>query len=234
MSTSLLGKRPRSGYLAAKAKAIAKRMRSSAVVVAKKPQITHGWPRGPQTAEFKVIDVDISGAANSAAQLFLLNGTQRGSDINNRIGRVITIKSIQLNFSHYATDATGLDQTHRFLLVYDKQANGVVPAIADILLASSPWAPRNLNNRNRFIILWDQTTSVCGNVAAGLANGNLRIADKKYYRRHNLKTQYNTGDAGSIADISTGSLYFIAVGSVAAGVTAGEMIGTARMRFIDN
>lgn len=234
----------RTQYLAAKARSrskllkqrMAKRARSdsSAMVSTRTPVITHGWPRGPITAEFKSHDFPVDGDVDAAAEIILLNGTARGADIDNRIGRMIVVKSIQIAWSSYAVGVTGIDQTHRFLIVYDKQTNGVLPAIGDILTSSTPWAQRNLNNRNRFIILHDSWASIANDIAAGAPSGLPKIADFKYYRRHNLKTQYNAGDTGLIGDIATGGIYFIKLGSVAAGVTAGLCIGNCRIRFIDS
>jgi len=228
-------KRMRTSWLAKKARAQSKKLRrDGSQVSGPKPVITHGWPRGAQAAEFKAIDVATDSAVNAGGALVLLNGCTRGSDIANRIGRQIVVKSIQFNISNYSADATGIDQTHRVLLVYDKQSNGVTPAVTDILTASTCWAMRNLNNRNRFIILYDNVMAVKGDDPAQWTSGNVRIHETRYYRRHNLKVQFNAGDAGTVADMATGALYMILIGSVAAGATAGNSIGNCRVRFIDS
>lgn len=231
----------RTQYLAAKARArskllkarVAKRGRFEAPMQI--PRISHGWPRGPIHAEFKSIDNDINNAVNSNGSVGLLNGCSRGSDINNRIGRTIIVKSIQISISSFATQATGLTQEHRFLLVYDKQPNGVLPGVQDMVDAITPWAMRNLDNRNRFIILMDTMHALASDLAAGTnGEGNPKIKAIKYYRRHNLKVQYNDGDDATIASINTGAIYLVSIGSRILGVTAGAVLGSTRVRFIDS
>ena len=56
----------------------------------------------------------------------------------------------------------------------------------------------------------------------------------KWYRRLNHPVTFNAGDAGTVADITTGSLYFLVVGSEAAGATAGTVSGRVRVRFDDH
>jgi len=56
----------------------------------------------------------------------------------------------------------------------------------------------------------------------------------KFYRRLAHPVTFNSGDAGTVADITTGSLYLIYIGSIAAGATAGSIVGHCRIRYSDN
>jgi hypothetical protein len=47
-------------------------------------------------------------------------------------------------------------------------------------------------------------------------------------------TLYNTGTAGTIADITTNALYFVAIGDNVAGVTAATDTIVSRLFFRDN
>lgn len=186
-----------------------------------------------RTNELKYVDVALDSAVNNAGVILLINGMARGADVSERIGRQVIIKSIQVYLTGLATTTTGIDQTHRYMLVYDKQTNGAFPVGADILNAISPWAMKNLNNRSRFIILWDKRISVSNDVPANQAGGNVRLADMDYYRRHSLRVTFNDSNLGTVADINTGAIYFVCMGSVAAGATAGSCIGYSRIRFVD-
>jgi len=125
------------------------------------------------------------------------------------------------------TAGTGIDQWHRYLVVYDRQTNGAALTFANVISALDVSAPRNLENRRRFTILMDRKFHLN---ASGEA-GSQRLV--QWYRRLRHPVTYNNGDAGTVADITTGSLYLISYGRVAAGATAGSCYGTVRVRYED-
>jgi len=170
-----------------------------------------------------VVDTDI------AATLRLLNGMQQGDTPSARDGRKITVKSIEIDGLVKAVDEPNMS---RHMLVYDKQANGAAPVVTDILDSSSVYGLRNLDNRSRFIILWDYKIPL----PMGEREVNNREYRKlKYYKRHNLQTIYNSGNAGTIADISTGALYYLSISDtvLTAGAEPEESI-QIRIRFTDD
>lgn len=114
----------------------------------------------------------------------------------------------------------------RTILFYDKQANAVAPAITDFLLTDSFAANHNLNNRERFITLMDKVVG-----AVSFSNNQTF----KKYKNLNLDTCYNAGNAGTIGDIQTGSLYLLTY-MAAGAVTTAEAVTLARVRirFEDN
>ena len=97
-----------------------------------------------------------------------------------------------------------------------------------MLVTNSYIASYNLDNRNRFIILYDAMKYIN---ASGEPNTAAMVHTKINL---NLQTNFNAGVAGTIADIATGSLYLLTLGSAGAGVTAGALTGRARVRFTDN
>jgi len=188
---------------------------------------------GPRSMEYKSID-DATGvlAVDNASTVRLLNGIQRGDDISNRIGRRITLRSIELRGYNYVTTATGTDQIHRVMLVLDAQPNGAALTTAMVLETVSHLSPRNLENRMRFRILFDKTMALNSDLANHEEPGARKIW--KIYKRFHIPVTFNAGDAGTIADITTNSLYLILIGSNAAGVTAGSFQGYSRLRFTDD
>jgi hypothetical protein len=134
---------------------------------------------------------------------------------------------IHLNLTCQVTPTTGVDQIQRVLLVYDKQTNGAALSLSDVLSTPSVDADMNLNNEMRFKLLVDDRYHL--NAAA--EPGSMRVI------RHDYATQrmvrFNSGNAGTVADIATGSLYLIVIGSVVAGATAGFVSGRTRVRFTD-
>jgi hypothetical protein len=179
--------------------------------------------------EWKYSDVAVTGNVDSTGALYLLNGLAPGTSATTRVGQKIAIRSIQLNFACHVVAGTGVDQVHRYGLLLDNQPNGVVCTFANFMSPLSLYGFRNLANRKRFKQFYDKTVylNATGEPTAG--------AIRRYYVkfRKPLITEYNTGVAGTVADISTGALYFWTFGTEAAGATAGTSIGTARIRYQD-
>jgi len=175
--------------------------------------------------EKKYIDVTVNASFTSAGALTLLNGCIPGSDAINRIGRRIKMKSLLLRLS-CNVGATPTNDVVRFMVVYDRQANGAAPAATDILTGISALNPNNLNNRARFITLldWIQAMDTVGPT----------IVQKVVFIRKDLVTTFNAGTAGTVADIQTGSLYVLNCGNNAAGVTATTLVCRSRVRFEDD
>lgn len=182
------------------------------------------------TGEFKSVDTTVTLAADTGTAVQLLNGIARGDDIHERNGRELTMESIQLYYKLYSTAATGVKQRHRILLVYDKQTNAAALTAAQVLMAADDMALKNLENRKRFVILMDRSYILESNVDTNPGT----VKQGKYYKRVNLPMTFNAGDAGTVADIVTGSLYFIVIGTSVAGATAGSVQLRARIRYRDN
>lgn len=185
-----------------------------------------GWSQ--MKAEFKSIETDAFFAMNNGAGVLLLNGCTRGTDIGNRVGREIMMKSIQMRFVVYA-DSAGINQTWHLAVVYDKQPNGVALAYTDVFRTGSGTAAlRNLENRKRFRILKDWYE--CLSPVA--SDDSMKVY--QWYAKCHLPVQFNSGDAGTIADIQTGSLYLVYMGSADAGTADCQMGGQVRVRFTDS
>lgn len=178
--------------------------------------------------EWKSVDTTISMAADQNSAVQLLNGIARGDEINERTGRKVQMRSIEMHLYATVTPATGTDQRQRVLVIYDKQTNGAALTAANVLQNTSPVGLRNLENRSRFICLYDEAFSLN---ATGESDSERTF---KWYRKVNLTVTFNSGDAGTVADITTGSLYMVVVGSNVAGATAGSVNGYVRVRYTDN
>lgn len=180
--------------------------------------------------EWKYIDNGTSGTATTGT-FVLMNGCAPGDGASNRDGRQITIQSIQVKI-RIECDAAGAGAnagtTGRCLVFIDKQANAAVPAIGDLLdLSTAGFADafRNLNNRKRFKILMDRRYPVS-------IFGPGEIADEFYMKRNGLcETVFNAGTAGTIADITSGSVYIV-YGSDTV-VTPPTMVVNGRVRFTE-
>jgi hypothetical protein len=172
------------------------------------------------------LDTEVNMATDSTSGVLLLNGTTKGTNIDNRIARDFSLHSLELNILSLATAATGVDQQHRVMVVRDKQPNGAALTAAVVLSAVTVSDFPNVDNLKRFVILLDKRLRLNATGEAGseiLWRSNLNLGG--------VLTHCNTGNAGTIADIVTNSLYLIVIGSKAAGATAGLTYGKARLKF---
>jgi len=179
--------------------------------------------------EFKSVDLvhdTVSTATGTSVNL--LNGIARGDEINERIGREVTMRSIQVKGNCHVTAGTGVDQIHRVMIIYDRQTNAAALTAAQVLVAVGVDQPRNLENRKRFKILFDRSFAL----NASGKPGSYRTW--QFYRRLAHPVTFNAGDAGTVADITTGSLYFVTIGTELAGATAGQTTYSCRIRYTDN
>nr|WAE42749.1 MAG: capsid protein [Cressdnaviricota sp.] len=180
-------------------------------------QLSHG--------EFKYVDAGNGTAScDNTGAIVLLNGMAPGSGASQHIGKEIIMKSIEFKAqgqNNYATSGTA-----RMLLVYDRQSNGATPAITDVLIAATVQALRNLDNRKRFKILMDYKCSMTGNA------GGVFSANHTFYRRLRHPVEFNAGVAGTVADIISGAVFLITLGTQVNGsaITFGE---TTRIRYTD-
>ena len=132
-------------------------------------KVTGGRPRGfrggAQFArrallglmEKKVVETaSASYACDTTGSVTLVNGMAQGSDFTNRIGRKYTNVAVQLEGYLGPQDSNVGTTKCRIMLIYDAQPNGALPAITDVLTASTSNAFMNLNNRDRFKVLCDE------------------------------------------------------------------------------
>jgi len=129
----------------------------------------------------------------------LVNGLTQGTGASNRIGRQI--------FMTHAQWKASASQLTRLLLIYDSQSNGAAPAIGDILQdpADPGFSPHNFQGRERFSYLFDSVYDLTPERAVNLTWKYMPIG---------LHTSYNDGNAGTVADITSGALYLFAYTSL--------------------
>lgn len=186
----------------------------------------------PQRIEQKYINVDMSAGTIDSGTPYnvLMNGLAQGTNNQSRIGNKITIKQIELNMM-LKTGSSSTTCSIKCQVVYDKQPNGAVFNIGDLLNTVggvyAPWATRNSINGQRFVVLKSFYVTLNLNAAGVPVEKLLRK-----YIKCNIPTQYG-GNAGTIADITTGSLYLLFT-SDQASTSSPSATGTIRLRFTDD
>lgn len=205
--------------------------------------------RGSQGAEKKYLDVNLpvvlptlakaagTGGNTSGTQNQILNACQLGTDATQRIGRKIVMRSILMRYIQTLQDNAGATDpiagatagSIRVMIVLDMQANGTALTVADVLVGAGGTANvagNNLNNRERFRVLFDKFRVI--------DPSGPRNVMFKCYKKINIPVQFNGGNAGTIGDIQTGALWWLAmstIDSTANGNIGGEMF--CRVRFDD-
>lgn len=221
-----------------------KRVKTSVTTV-RAPLQTYGYR--PNSVEKKVYDIaNTATSVSTTGSITLLFLPALGSDMNNRIGRKTLIKSIYLRgYINLDAAQSGVSvpidsdaQMGRVMLVWDTQPNGAAPTITDILSTATPQSHLNINYRDRFKILMDKEfvfdafyTINTASQALALSNRNIHAIKK--YKKVNLETIFNATNGGTIADISSGALFLVTVGSVASGTNDITLNWTSRVRFTD-
>lgn len=225
--------------------------------------IPSGAPSGlynlsTSSKEYKFVDVSF-GTTNAssavisadASTFYLLNGLQLGTSAYQRIGNKIAMKSCYWSLTFginalntIATSKSGTPQVPvRMMIVYDKQTNGTLPVVSDLLSnrvgitngtsrAIDVNSPNNLNNKDRFIVLCDKRF-----VLSAQGTGS-RIVKK--YKKLSTSVAYKSGaTVGDVTDITSGGLYMLAyrdddLGNNTNPDTAVYMTGDVRLRFQDD
>lgn len=156
----------------------------------------------------------------------LLNGATQGAGNNQRIGRKVIMKTLQLSWSAQLDPTSTLGCNLRVRVVYDKQANGATFPITNYLVADSFYSPQNLSFADRFVTLYDE-------ILDPLSTQNNFCVSGKVYRKINLETMYS-GTTATIADISTGSVFLIFSQNNNAATAPPTYKYYSRIRYIDN
>lgn len=212
------------------------------------PLSTRGWrPFINTNHELKVQDLATATyQVNTSGSITLLAIPTVGADYNARIGRKITLKSLfirgrlVLETAIALTGTLSIAQQGRLIICYDLQPNGAAPAITDILITADPASHLNLNNRDRFRILCDKEyvfdPSFYQNTATQAYSFMGRtIYNVKIFKRLNLDMIFNAVNGGTVADISSGALYMVWIGSAAAGTNSDtNAIVSTRVRYADS
>lgn len=197
--------------------------------------------------ELSWVDRNFAGqVVDNGGVLSLLNGVTQGDDADNRDKREVLATSIQfkLNFSTDTDVLTG--SIIRMIIFWDQQANGAAPSVtgaAGLLDTSTivqEWnAPYNRDTQKRYKVVYDRrfvinpllpwvVTPATGTTASTLSVTKLKQGKRKLSRI----VKFNTGNAGTVADIASNSLYVFFISNQAA-ASAPTVTGGLRFYFKD-
>lgn len=160
---------------------------------------------------------------NTNPNLTLLNGVAQGTGENGRIGRLTKNLWLDMDLLIYTYASYAGMIPVRAYIVAETTALGSALAPAQFFVDTTNFqstSQRDRSNRNasRYVVLWDSgihilgTTSAASGQTAPWGLGQLPLA--KAFSLHlplNFHTDYSRGNAGTIADIETNSIYLMVV-----------------------
>lgn len=204
--------------------------------------------------EIKAVDTSNGNAnvnlqINTTGNVTAMNLVSAGSSFFNRIGRKIEMKSVHFHGNLiFTANAPTQEDYLRVIIVYDRQTNGAVPAVTDILQntdqqganTNNAYADVNLNNRERFMIIMDKRISAPAVTAVGLLGGIQDSAQPVYANINHFKklggllTHFKADSSPAvIGDVATGGLFLLTLGTVAAGSNGYSLNASWRVRYDD-
>lgn len=188
--------------------------------------------RGVADPETGFVDLALANyALDTTGSITLLATVPQGASVNQRVGKKIAWKSIQMRGTVASNSATTFTDG-AILLVYDRRPTGTLPAITDVLVSVHSASMNNDANSGRFRILrrWDFALS--GNITTPATGNEVKDATA-YIKLASMPGVFKAAGTGAIGDIEEGAIYLITCGSSAAGTTAAVANLGFRTRFLD-
>lgn len=168
---------------------------------------------------------------DTTGTITLLTTIAQGAGITQRVGKRVSLKSLQCKGRIYAGSAGVIAQAD-YIIVYDKRPTGTLPAITDVLNTASSYSFNNDANSGRFVTIKRGAFTLIGNSTTPSTGCESYDIDF-YVSLKGLPQVFKAAGTGAIADIEEGALYLITVGDVVAGTTAGVLGAGFRTRFVD-
>lgn len=197
---------------------------------------------------YQITDVPVDTTGN----FVLLNGLTKGTDLyGQRIGARVSMTNIEIRgkvgHNSYMGKASATQQppqVARLLVVMDKQTNGAVFSITDLLDQANSLSLYNGDGiAERYRILLDKSFVCCSvDVSAGgipnTGNGPFQGQGVHFFHYKiplkSVPVHYNNGNVGTVADIDANSVYMVWLGDAAASATAASTARvTAQLHYTD-
>lgn len=205
-----------------------------------------GGPGG-RDKELKFHDLDTTSAAqiNATGEFIPALGSMgvivQGTGESQRDGRKCVIKKICWKFEVFLPAQADQEDpppgdTARIILYLDKQANGAIAAVTDIVESADYQSFNNLANKSRFVTLMDRTYDL--NRPMGARDGALAadpitasypefILSDSFYKSVDIPLEYSS-TTGAIAEIRSNNICCLAFSKSGLATFKGKM----RLRFV--
>lgn len=176
---------------------------------------------------------DLTWTAPAAGLVTVINAVPQGDDSITRDGRKIVVKVVQLRYGLFGSAVPAGFIALRVVIVHDVAPNALIPAVTDIFTSSDGLAYNNLNNRERFRILYDFTLGQkkgSDSFVSTNASSTIVAFNDVVYKKCDISTVFNDVAGGTIGSITTGAIYVVTLFS------GGSSVGStlkSRIRFAD-
>jgi len=190
----------------------------------------------PNSREKKYFDTAIGpNLANASAGLIAgsLNLVPAGTTDTTRVGNKITITNVNIKCFFNQDDigaAVPGGFNMRMILYIDKQANGAVATVGDLLTSTTIQSFRNMTQLERFEILKDQTCR-CVPVVTNVLHSDDTYHYFTWSKRVNVPV-YFSGTTGAITEIRSNNIGILFIADRAT-ANIGQ-IGQARVKYYDD
>lgn len=200
-------------------------------------RVNTAMQRAPRAGKDEIKHVDLPRATylvNTTPVFTLVNLVNSGDLAYGRDGDAIKAKSIYVTGAFNPLRTSTLVDYARLLIVWCGAPRGAAPAIDTILadvdnagaVTTNASSGTSVESRKTIKILADirvkldpvtVTAGVLSNNAMSLANPDTRIQFEKYVKLKDALVGFNRGTAGTIADMDTGAIFVVTIGSAAPG-----------------
>jgi len=181
----------------------------------------YNYSMGPQSIEKKWVDLTVASTVvptGGSIALFTtagsLNVIAQGTGESQRVGRKVNIKNLYLHGTLLLPSSnliTSSCDTFRLIVFIDKQCNGLIAQVTDILTTAEVNSFRNLANQERFIILKDKMYDIN---ATTVVNATTTTGDQQYhikmYKKLDLPIEYS-GVNGTIGETKSNCLVMLCI-----------------------
>ncbi len=183
--------------------------------------------------ELKILDRTGLGTTipDGAGVIIQLNNVQIGDTNITREGNMILVKHISVELM-LKINASASSSQIRVLLIRDKQTNGALYGVDDVLQSIANLtgliSPLDIDFKARFTILHDRIY-ILNRPGVSAVVSNVRHV--KFNKRQNIKLRYDT-DIGDITDLQSNSYSLLLIGSEITNAPTFDHF--VRTKFIDN
>lgn len=193
---------------------------------------------GPIEKKFHQVAVADTAITTVGAVYTSLNIIAQGTTQSTRIGRKVTVKKVQFHGYIYLPVNTNPNLMHeqvRMIWFIDKQANGAMPAVTQILDTDDVDSFYNLANIDRFVIVKDKVYSLQSPSHSVLAGPVYATGETSIYIKMNKKCNvdiYWDSTTGAITECRSNNFGLMTV-SRSGTATSTVFHGIFRMRYTD-
>ncbi|AXH75818.1 MAG: capsid protein [Cressdnaviricota sp.] len=192
-----------------------------------------GPRRSYQRPELKYFDTVLASTwdgSNGPSTVTIVNKPPQGAGSTNRIGNAISLRSLEVVGEIFAGTAQVTNQCCRMIICWDHQPDSAgipTPITPQLLINATPDGLFNVNNTDRYTILYDKIFYV----SASAANPNWMKPIHLYLSLKNVEARYPLAPGNFPV---SNSLCIYTMGDTAVGVnTNPTWIAQSRIRFID-